>query len=61
MKLKFWKITPVFALAGFLLASCASTAHIEKDENVNFSKYKTFAWLHGDDNKLEKQSALAES
>jgi len=29
----------------FLLASCASTAHIEKDDNADFSKYKTFAWI----------------
>lgn len=27
-----------------LLSSCASTAHIEKDDTVNFNKYKTFAW-----------------
>lgn len=32
----------------FLLASCASTAHIEKDENADFSKYKTFAWIDKD-------------
>lgn len=27
-----------------LLSSCASTTHIEKDDTVNFNKYKTFAW-----------------
>lgn len=32
----------------FLLASCASTAHIEKDDNADFSRYKTFAWLDKD-------------
>ena len=32
----------------FLLASCASTAHIEKDDNVDFSRYKTFAWIDKD-------------
>jgi Domain of unknown function (DUF4136) len=32
----------------FLLASCASTAHIEKDDNTDFSQYKTFAWLDKD-------------
>ncbi len=61
MKQNFWKITGAFALVSLLLVSCASTAHIEKDESINFSKYKTFTWLHGDDTKLEKQSALAES
>ena len=33
---------------GFMLTSCASTAHIEKDDTVNFSDYKTFAWLDKD-------------
>lgn len=32
----------------FLLASCASTAHIEKDDQADFSKYKTFAWIDKD-------------
>ena len=32
----------------FLLASCASTAHIEKDKNTDFSHYKTFAWADKD-------------
>jgi hypothetical protein len=32
----------------FLLASCASTAHIEKDDNTDFSRYKTFAWVDKD-------------
>lgn len=35
-------------LAVFMLASCASTAHIEKDDNTDFSHYKTFAWLDKD-------------
>lgn len=29
----------------FLLASCATTAHIEKDDNTDFTKYKTFSWI----------------
>lgn len=32
----------------FLLASCASTAHIEKDDNADFAQYKTFAWIDKD-------------
>lgn len=32
----------------FLLASCASTAHIEKDDSVDFTQYRTFAWLDKD-------------
>ena len=29
----------------FVLASCSSTAHIEKDDDTDFSRYKTFAWI----------------
>jgi hypothetical protein len=32
----------------FLLASCGTTAHIEKDDNADFSRYKTFTWLDKD-------------
>lgn len=54
--------TAIVAVLGIvILAGCASSAHIEKDETVNFSKYKTFTWLHGDEGKLESQSDLVES
>ena len=32
----------------FLLAGCASTAHIKKDDNANFGSYKTFTWIDKD-------------
>lgn len=46
----------------FLLASCASTAHIEKDDHTDFTKYKTFAWVEkkGEDKKDRKNNDLAE-
>jgi hypothetical protein len=54
--------TAIVAVLGIgILAGCASSAHIEKDETVNFSKYKTFTWLHGEEGKLESQSDLVES
>lgn len=55
------KTAIVAVLSIGILAGCASSAHIEKDETVNFSKYKTFTWLHGDNGKLENQSDLIES
>ena len=44
-QMKLWS-----GIAGvvFLLASCASTAHIEKDDNADFRNYKTFAWMDKD-------------
>lgn len=44
----------------FLLASCASTAHIEKDDNTDFSKYKTFAWIEKEGIKKDRKNDLAE-
>jgi hypothetical protein len=55
------KAAIVAVLGIVILAGCASSAHIEKDETVNFSRYKTFTWLHGDNGKLENQSDLVES
>ena len=55
------KTAIVAVLSIGLLAGCASSAHIEKDESVNFNKYKTFTWLHGENGKLENQSDLIES
>ncbi len=44
-KLKLWSGYLSFV---FLLASCAPTAHIEKDDTINFRSYKTFAWVDKD-------------
>lgn len=43
--LKLWSGSLAFV---FLLASCGSTAHIEKDDNIDFSSYKSFAWIDKD-------------
>ena len=51
--LKLWSGSLAFV---FLLASCASTAHIEKDDNTDFTRYKTFAWIEKEntDKNLER-------
>ena len=46
-KLKLWS---GYLAVVFLLASCAPTAHIEKDDNTDFSRYKTFSWVDRDGN-----------
>jgi hypothetical protein len=46
MKHKSNFIMALMALViAFTAMACGTTAHIEKDETVNFSKYKTFAWV----------------
>lgn len=53
---KLWSTCLAFV---FLVAGCGPTAHIEKDDNTDFSRYKTFAWLDKDD-KGSKTSDLTE-
>lgn len=42
---KLWSLSVAIV---FLLASCTSTAHIEKDDSADFSRYKNFAWIEKD-------------
>ena len=35
----------MLALSAFVLASCGSTAHIEKDTSADFKKYQTYSWI----------------
>jgi hypothetical protein len=61
--MRFVKLFSVAALSGFLLAGCASVAHIEKDETVNFSNYHTYAWAEtksASDSATTKVSDLTE-
>jgi hypothetical protein len=46
--MKHWKLWSGYLSIVFLLASCASTAHVKKDDNADFSHYKTFAWIDKD-------------
>lgn len=44
-----------------LLAGCAPAAHIEKDDAVDFSQYKTFAWTEKQESaKRSRANDLAE-
>ncbi len=52
-----------FIAVVFLLASCGTTAHIEKDDNADFSRYKSFAWIDKDGegkNDANKKNDLTE-
>lgn len=62
--MKQLRMLGVVLMAGLLLAGCAATAYVEKDESVNLSKYQTFAWVDTkdsqDDTVKAKISDLAE-
>ncbi|MES2849266.1 MAG: DUF4136 domain-containing protein [Bacteroidota bacterium] len=40
----------------FVLQGCGPTAHVQKDNTVNFSNYKTYAWSEASDTKEKKGS-----
>ena len=61
MKKFNFKAAFIAVLSVGLLAGCVSSTHIEKDDNTNFSKYKTFTWLHGESGKLADHSDLTET
>lgn len=39
------KFLSLIVLSGMLLASCASTAYVERDQTVNLNNYHTYAWV----------------
>ena len=62
--MKSLRILGVAALAGLMLAGCASVAHVERDQTVNFNSYRTYAWVDtkaSDDDSVDtKLSDLSE-
>jgi hypothetical protein len=53
--MKNFKFFGLFAIAAFMLASCGSVAHIEKDDTVNFSNFKTFAWVNSSETQSDNE------
>ena len=56
--LKQWGAGMVLAL---VMAGCSPSAHIEKDDATDFSKYKTFAWISKDKSDGGRTNDLAET
>ena len=50
------KTLGVAAVAGLMLASCASVAHVEKDDNVNLNNYRSFSWVETKESKGDSAS-----
>ena len=45
MKTRNWRLFGSIAVAALMIVGCSAPAHVEKDDTVDFSKYKTFAWV----------------
>ena len=43
--MRYLKFLCAVVLSGLLLAGCASVAHVEKDDSVNFSSYHSYTWV----------------
>lgn len=54
------RLLGILFLAAFVVSGCAAVAHVEKDETVNFSKYKTFAWTETSDTDSAKQKVTSD-
>ena len=61
MKKRTWIFAGLVALFSFTLMSCASTAHIEKDDSIDFREYKTFAWIEKAATDSNRTNDIAES
>ena len=52
----FVAIASVMAVA---ITGCGTTAHVEKDASVNFTKYKTYSWVSEKEKSLKRpQTAI---
>jgi len=60
MKIKSIKPWMAIGIAALLFTSCASVAHIEKDDNADFSKYKTYSWIEKENADKDKRNDLVE-
>jgi len=62
MKLNFVKSLGSLLAVSFFILSCGSTAHIEKDNTVDFASYKTYAWEPRPDSvKQDRSNDLVEA
>jgi hypothetical protein len=48
MKTMTWKLLGGIAIAALMIVGCSAPVHVEKDDTVDFSKYKTFSWVEKD-------------
>ena len=40
-----WMLVVMAFVIATTTIACGTTAHIEKDETVNFNRYKTYSWV----------------
>jgi len=48
------------AVAALMVISCSAPVHVEKDNSVDFSRYKSYAWVDQDENRANRSNQLME-
>ncbi|MEO5682439.1 MAG: DUF4136 domain-containing protein [Chitinophagaceae bacterium] len=48
----------LLAITGLLITGCSTPVHVEKDQQTDFSRYKTFAWINENSGKKSKANDL---
>ena len=47
----------IAAFIAMTAVGCAATAHVEKDDSVNFRKYKTYSWVSEQEKSLKDRNS----
>ena len=48
------------AVAALMVVGCSAPVHVEKDNSVDFSRYKSYAWVDQTDNRANRTNQLME-
>lgn len=48
MKAMKWNLFGIIAIAALMIVGCSAPVHVEKDDSVDFTRYKSFAWVDKD-------------
>lgn len=48
------------AVAALMVIGCSAPVHVEKDDSVDFSRYKSYAWVDQNDNRTNRSNQLME-
>ena len=48
MKTMKWRLLASILAAAWIVVGCSAPVHVQKDDNADFTSYKTFAWVDKD-------------
>src|SRR5438045_1819125 len=48
------------AVVALMVVSCSAPVHVQKDDTVDFSQYKSYAWVDKNENRTNRSNQLME-